>query len=101
RARAKPPPVTTGMQGTPRNIPIRFLGLEPSIIIALPLAPGRYSFRPAVIRVGIAKSAIAGNHLGDALFESSHAAIVNKCPAPIPPCAPLPFLAYPLPNVAQ
>src|SRR5262249_25743107 len=49
-----------------------------SIIVAFPLGPRLKGFRPAVIRVRIAKSAVAGNHLRDALFEGSHAAIVNK-----------------------
>src|SRR5262249_8515001 len=49
-----------------------------SIIVAFPLGPRLKGFGPAVIRVRIAKSAVAGNHLRDALFEGSHAPILNK-----------------------
>src|SRR5262245_36566418 len=57
----------------------RFYSLR-SIVISFSLGSGR-GFGPAVVRVRIAKSAVAGNHLGDALFEGSHTAIVNKCAA--------------------
>src|SRR5262249_37276052 len=59
-----------------------------SIIVAFPLGPRLKGFRPAVIRVRIAKSAVAGNHLRDALFEGSHAAMENKWVAPTRARAP-------------
>src|SRR5262245_38604450 len=52
--------------------------LPSSIIISLPLAPGRRHLGPAVVRVRAAKSTVAGNHLRHALFEGSHAAIINE-----------------------
>src|SRR5262249_26731065 len=48
----------------------------PSITIAFALAPWLIRLGPAVIRVRIAKSAVARNDQRDALFQRSHAAIV-------------------------
>src|SRR5262249_7299078 len=50
--------------------------IPPSITIALALAPGLIRLGPAVIRVRIAKSAVARNDQRGALFQRSHAAIV-------------------------
>src|SRR5262249_36988976 len=48
-----------------------------------------------------AKSAVAGNHLRDALVEGSHAAIVNKCVAPTRARAPRAFVSLAGANVQQ
>src|SRR5262245_37617405 len=49
-----------------------------SIIISLPLGPGRNDFGPAVVRVRTAKSAVAGDHLLHAHFPGWQTAIVRK-----------------------
>src|SRR6516225_3272892 len=77
-------------------------GRSRSIIIPLSFAPGWRPFGPAVIRVRTAKSAVPGNYLRDALVESSHAAIVNKCAtAPIRACAPRALVGSAGANVEQ
>src|SRR5438876_6729933 len=54
------------------------LSLRGSIIISLPLGPGRHDFGPAVVRVRTAKSAVAGDHLLHAHFVGWQTAIVRK-----------------------
>src|SRR2546430_11959009 len=54
------------------------LSLRGSIIISLPLGPGRNEFGPAVVRVRTAKSAVAGDHLLHAHFVGWQTAIVRK-----------------------
>src|SRR5262249_55311396 len=52
--------------------------LAGSIIMSLPLGPGRNEFGPAVVRVRTAKSAVAGDHLLHAHFVGWQTAIVRK-----------------------
>src|SRR5262249_9812162 len=75
---------------------------EASIIISFPLAPRWRSLGPAIVRVRTAKSAVACNHLRDALLEGPHAAIVNKCTAaPIRARAPGTLVGSARANVEQ
>src|SRR5690348_4178150 len=62
--------------------------LHGSIIISLPLGPGRNEFGPAVVRVRTAKSAVAGDHLLHAHFIGWQSAIVRKEIAPTSARAP-------------
>src|SRR5262249_4848653 len=54
------------------------LSLHGSIMISFPLGPGWNEFRPAVVRVRTAKSAVAGDHLLHAHFVGWQTAIVMK-----------------------
>src|SRR5262249_15407925 len=54
------------------------LSLHGSIILSLPLGPGRNEFGPAVVRVRTAKSAVAGDHFLHAHFVGWQTAIVRK-----------------------
>src|SRR2546427_5527533 len=54
------------------------LSVHGSIILSLPLGPGRNEFGPAVVRVRTAKSAVAGDHLLHAHFVGWQTAIVRK-----------------------
>src|SRR5262245_13640627 len=54
------------------------LSLHGSIILSLPLGPGRNEFGPAVVRVRTAKSAVAGDHFLHAHFVGWQSAIVRK-----------------------
>src|SRR5262245_10822535 len=64
------------------------LGLHGSIIISLPLGPGRNEFGPAVVRVRTAKSAVASDHFLHAHFVGWQTAIVMKGTARISARAP-------------
>src|SRR5262249_25323930 len=64
------------------------LSLHGSIIISLPLGPEWNEFRPAVVRVRTAKSAVAGDHLLHAHFVGWQSAIVLKVMANISARAP-------------
>jgi len=59
------------------------LSLHGSTIISLPLGPEWNEFRPAVVRVRTAKSAVAGDHLLHAHFVGWQSAIVMKVMANI------------------
>src|SRR5262249_30564437 len=66
-----------------RALPIRghrpqALSLHGSIMLSLPLGPGRNEFGPAVVRVRTAKSAVAGDHLLHAHFVGWQSTIVMK-----------------------
>src|SRR6516165_370009 len=54
------------------------LSLHGSIILSLPLGPGRNEFGPAVVWVRTAKSAVAGDHFLHAHFVGWQTAIVRK-----------------------
>src|SRR6516162_8609188 len=64
------------------------LSLHGSIMISFPLGPGWNEFRPAVVRVRTAKSAVAGDHLLHAHFVGWQTAIVMKGMARISARAP-------------
>jgi len=69
RAEASPAPYEIGRPA---------LQLAGSIIMSLPLGPGRNKFGPAVVRVRTAKSAVAGDHLLHAHFVGWQTAVVRK-----------------------
>src|SRR5499433_4432833 len=87
QARAKtvgPSPSVCSLNRMPgRTLPSRghrpqALSLHGSIMISLPLGPGRNEFGPAVVRVRTAKSAVACDHLLHAHFVGWQSAIVMK-----------------------
>src|SRR5262249_57149614 len=71
-------PVRLFVRPTQKRPPTQALSLHGSIIISLPLGPGRHEFGPAVVRVPTAKSAVAGDHLLHAHFVGWQSAIVVK-----------------------
>src|SRR5262249_256 len=67
-------PITASSPGDRPQV----LSFHGSIILSLPLGPGRNEFGPAVVRVRTAKSAVAGDHFLHAHFVGWQTAIVRK-----------------------